>query len=170
MIGNEARDELVREVLEARWRIFDALHARSAHCWRHLDLSMAQMKALVALIDGGPMTIGQVAEALGVSLPTASHLVERLVQAGFVERADDPADRRRAVARATPKAEELVGNLRHGDRSLLRRIVARLDDEDLAALARGMQALARAVVAEVDGAEADERRPAAERATTTQGD
>jgi DNA-binding MarR family transcriptional regulator len=85
-------------------------------------------------------TVGCIAEHLGVGESTASYLVERLVQAGFVERTEDPSDRRRAMIR-----------LSRGGRTLLEKLVGPqnwpsaqlrdIDTEDLAALRRGLEAV-----------------------------
>src|SRR5438034_5959679 len=69
--------------------------------WQSLDLTMAQLKVLVTLGFEGTATISKLAEALSVSHPTVSHLVERLVQAGLVERREDVTDRRYTLARLT---------------------------------------------------------------------
>src|SRR2546423_12566088 len=110
-----ARDRLIDDALQAQKRIVQAMHAAAEPTWLQLDLTMAQLKGLFALADS-PMTIGQLADALGSGKPAASILVERLVQLALVERAEDPLDRPRTIARVTPQGEELVARLRQGRR------------------------------------------------------
>ena len=136
-----ARDQLIDNALQAQKQIVQAMHAAAEPTWLQLDLTMAQLKGLFALADG-PMSIGQLAEALGSGKPAASILVERLVQLGLVERAEDLLDRRRTIARVTSQGEELVARLRQGGRDRLRAWLSRLGDDDLAALVQGLQALA----------------------------
>ncbi|HET9014747.1 MAG TPA: MarR family transcriptional regulator [Thermomicrobiaceae bacterium] len=159
----ETRDQLIEQAVAAQQRVMQAAQQASAADWQGLDLTMAQLKTLLTLVRRGPSPIGQVAEALGVSLPNASHLVDRLVHAGFVERAEDPADRRRTLARLTPAGDELVLRLRQGhDR--FQAWLGRLDVADLAAYVRGVQALARAAEADADirpVVEEEAREPAA---------
>ena len=142
-----ARDRLIDDAMQAQKQIVRAMHTAAEPTWLQLDLTMAQLKGLLALADS-PMTIGQLAEALGSGKPTASILVERLVQLGLVERAEDPLDRRRTIARVTAQGEELVTRLRQGGRDRLRAWLSRLDDDDLAALVQGLQALATAAAGE----------------------
>ncbi|RLV04337.1 MarR family transcriptional regulator [Streptomyces griseocarneus] len=52
---------------------------------------------LPQLLAGEPLTVGEIARRLHVSLPTASELVGGLSRAGIVERAEDPANRRRVL-------------------------------------------------------------------------
>ncbi len=51
---------------------------------------MAQLKTLALVAEEPGGAIGSVATVLGITLPTASHLVDKLVRAGLVERHDDP--------------------------------------------------------------------------------
>jgi DNA-binding MarR family transcriptional regulator len=107
-----------------------------------LDLSIAQLKALIALHEESPITVGRLAHQLGTGLPAASLLVDRLARAGWVERADDAADRRRVLLRLTNAGEEVVERFREGRSADLRDWMSELDDADFKALARGLRALA----------------------------
>jgi DNA-binding MarR family transcriptional regulator len=57
-------------------------------------LTMAQLVALHFLQHQGARSVSAIAAALRLSPAATSHLVERLVQAGLVERREDPVDRR----------------------------------------------------------------------------
>lgn len=52
---------------------------------------------LPQLLSGGPLTVGEIARRLHISLPTASELVGALNRAGMVTRTEDPANRRRVL-------------------------------------------------------------------------
>lgn len=138
-----ARATLESDFLQARRDIFRATQGWAMRHWLELDLTAAQLKTLHALKDGGSATIGGVAEILGITLPTASHLVDKLVHAGYVERVEDPEDRRRTAARPTARGAELMHRLQEGDARYMRLCLDRMSDEEVAALVQGMQALAR---------------------------
>ena len=57
------------------------------------------------------LSVKDVADRLGISFPAASRAVEPLVQRGFVERAEDPADRRVKRVRTTKDGDRLVERL-----------------------------------------------------------
>ena len=57
-------------------------------------VSIVQLRALTVLCDLGTANLGQLAEAMGVALSTASRLVDRLVRAGLVDRRPSPRTRR----------------------------------------------------------------------------
>jgi MarR family transcriptional regulator, organic hydroperoxide resistance regulator len=136
------RSELIESVVVAQRAVVRALHA-AGPSWLELNLTMAQLKTLVLLADDGPMHIGQVAEGLGVTLPTASYQVDRLVRAGLVSRVEDERDRRRMLVQLSDKADDLLRSLRHGRAGQLRAWLEAMSPGDLAALARGMAALER---------------------------
>src|SRR5882672_4211921 len=120
------------EALVAYRKLHRALLMSSATTWRDLDISMQQLRAMFFLL----------AELFGFGVPAASLLADRLVRAGYVERREDPADRRRVLLSLTRAGLRLVTDLREGSQSVLRRWMSSLRPEDLAALTRGWRALA----------------------------
>ena len=137
-------EELVSEVLEQYSTYFHGLKAQVAPILKNIDLTLAQLRTLAILAEEGPLVIGQIAQRLGVGLSTGGHLVDRLVQAGLAERAEDVEDRRRTVARLTPSGEELYGQLRMGPQRM-QSLLREMDDNDLKALLQGMCALNRII-------------------------
>ncbi len=132
----------IDEALASRRKIQRALLTSTARRWRDLDISMQQLRALTVLRDEEVATVGRLAELFGIGLPAASILADRLVRAGYVERNEDPADRRRVLLTLTRAGIQLVTELHEGSYLLLRRWMARLSAEDLAALTQGWRALA----------------------------
>ncbi len=136
------------DILNAYGTILHALQRTTVVEWLVLDCSMAQLKTLFVIAREAPTPIGRVAEVLQIGLPTASHLVDRLVQDGMVARASDPTDRRRALVSLTPQGSDLVARLHQGSAARLRSWLDQLDAEERAAFAYGLRAMAR--VAEAD--------------------
>src|SRR6266849_5709861 len=132
----------VDEALIAYKKVHRALLTSTASRWRHLDISMQQLRAIYLLRDEEVATVGRLAELFGIGLPAASILADRLVRAGYVERNEDTADRRRVLLTLTRPGIQPVTELHEGSYLLLRRWMARLSAEDLAALTQGWRALA----------------------------
>lgn len=142
-----------REVLAAQRTIARELFRTTMAEWIHLDLSMGQLKALMLLASQPDMNVSSLAETLSVSKPTASILVDQLVHQGFAQRTEDPEDRRRTLVAPTQAGSDLAAHLRQtGPQDRFVGWLEALDPDDLAALTRGLQALA--AVAERDAAEA----------------
>jgi DNA-binding MarR family transcriptional regulator len=134
-------EDLVERGLDLYRTAVRALHELGAPAWYQVELSVAQLKALFTLVDGGPMPIGGVASRLSIGLPAASSLVDRLVDHGLAKRREDPLDRRRTLAQPTSGGEALAQRLRHGSREALRAWLERMDRDDLEALVRGLGAM-----------------------------
>lgn len=75
-------------------------------------LSTTQVKALLELGGLGeeaePRQVGELAETLGVSVPSISRAVDVLVREGLASRAEDTADRRVRRVAITAKGKKLV--------------------------------------------------------------
>lgn len=144
----DERNVVIEEILQLQRTVARAVGASSSQIWMGLDLSMAQLKTLMTLYDGDALPIGQIAEILGVGQPTASHLVDRLVQSALVERTEDALDRRRTLAALSPQGAALVAQLREVRIEALHSLITQLDDAALAALHFGLRALAGVTQAE----------------------
>src|SRR2546428_3454004 len=103
---------------------------------------MQRWRAIYMLRVGKGARAGGGGELFGMGRPAASILADRLVRAGFVDRNDDPADRRRVLLTLTRAGIQLVTELQEGNHLLMRRWMSRMSPEDLAALTRGWRALA----------------------------
>jgi DNA-binding MarR family transcriptional regulator len=72
-------------------------------------LSFTCFKALHALLDDDDeLSVKQVAERLGMSLPGASRTVESLLQLGMLERREDTDDRRMKRVRVTDHGRDVA--------------------------------------------------------------
>jgi MarR family transcriptional regulator, organic hydroperoxide resistance regulator len=140
----QAREELEREVLAQYRAMMHRFKASSGGAWMEIDLTLPQLRTLLILAEEGPLVIGQIAQRLGIGLSTGGHLVDRLVQAGLAERTEDSEDRRRTLARLTPKGEELHARLLNRVQHI-QTLIQKLDEDDLAALLQGLRALNRVV-------------------------
>jgi DNA-binding MarR family transcriptional regulator len=104
-------------------------------------LTPAQVKVLLHLGTHRQMTVGEIAAALPCSMPSASELVDRLVDAGHLVRTSDPADRRRVLVAATPDSEKISSRLREMREAQVRYALDQLAPEDRTAFIRSLEAL-----------------------------
>lgn len=72
------------------------------------ELSINQLHAVMATRKKGPLTITQLAEMLGVSAPSASAMVDRLVERGYLTRQIHPRDRRKVQIQVSNQAEQQI--------------------------------------------------------------
>jgi DNA-binding MarR family transcriptional regulator len=75
-------------------------------------LTPARANALIVLFNArGPIQAQQVAAELGVSDVTASRLLRKMEEDGWVERTPDPSDGRALLVQPTPRARGEFGRL-----------------------------------------------------------
>lgn len=118
------------------------------------ELTMAQVRVLFRLRNNGPMTSGGLASQLGVTLPTVTSVVDRLVGHGLVERRDDPDDRRRVIVALSPAGSALAERIQQGRRARLAAAVDALEPAQRQCLVEGLSFL----VAAIDGVDLAELR------------
>jgi DNA-binding MarR family transcriptional regulator len=96
-------------------RTADRLHSAAIHLLRRLrredaksGLSAPRLSALSVLVFGGPLTLGELANAEQVRPPTMTRLVTALEAEGLVTREPDASDGRLTRIRATPNGRTLL--------------------------------------------------------------
>jgi DNA-binding MarR family transcriptional regulator len=70
------------------------------------DLSFSQLHTIHMVRSHGQLSMSELAEILGVSPPSASAMVDRLVEKGLINREHSQEDRRKVVIRLSPTAEK----------------------------------------------------------------
>ena len=143
-MDDQTHEELVAEAMAQYRAMFQSLKAQVGPIFKNIDLTLAQLRTLAILAEEGPLIIGQIAQHLGIGLSTGGHLVDRLVQAGLAERAEDTEDRRRTVARLTPAGEDVYEQLRLGPQRM-QSLLGELKEDDLRALLQGLSAINRVI-------------------------
>ena len=103
----------------------------------------ARRKLMAAIGAKEPMTLNQVAAAVGKGAPAVSRSVDALVRTGMVERTQDPDNRRRLALRLTEKGREELANQPKAGSGLSMRL-ERLAHSELRAIERAIEILERA--------------------------
>jgi DNA-binding MarR family transcriptional regulator len=97
--------------------------------------------AALELLRGGPVTVGELASRLGLTLPTVSGVLADLDRAGFVTRRADPADRRRTIAQIADGKQEEVALWLDGAAGPLARVLDKLSTGEQQAFLKAMDLL-----------------------------
>jgi DNA-binding MarR family transcriptional regulator len=107
-----------------------------------MDLSYNQYKMLLTIYDKGSCQLNLLARELQIAMSSASEMVDRLVNLGFVYRTVDEENRRQVVIYTTERGEELIRELRRGIVENYRTLLARLSEQDQDRLVRAFETLA----------------------------
>lgn len=78
-----------------------------------VDISQSQLLMIMAIKSRQPCRLSDLSREMDISNPTASGLVDRLVQHELVQRTADPNDRRAVCISLTSTGERLVAKFRH---------------------------------------------------------
>lgn len=97
-------------------------------------LSVMQWRVLASLSDGPPLSIGALADTILAQQPTATKLVARMLEEGFIQRQPHPKDKRSILVTLTPLGKSKATPLLKKARTHEAQVLARLPDADTAAL------------------------------------
>jgi len=75
-------------------------------------LTPSRLAALVILGKQSPMRVGDLARQLNIAVPSGSRLLDVLAESGFVERRDDPTDRRAFLVSLTADGARILEDVR----------------------------------------------------------
>ncbi len=102
MSSSDPRDELIAAVLRAVRKESSQATVFSQSVAERLGLAGTDVECLEILEDEGRLTVGRLAEVTGLTTGSATRMVDRLEQAGWVRRVPDPTDRRRVLVEPAP--------------------------------------------------------------------
>lgn len=104
------------------------------------QLSPGHVQVLISL-GSGPSSVRQLAEALGVSSPAVTQLVNHLEEHGMVQRSHDPVDRRVVLVDYVPGMQGVARRMMEGRVRRLREAMRGLTDEEARAFLKGLKLL-----------------------------
>lgn len=113
-------------------------------------LSLSQLRALIYLQRCPQGSLSQVAEYLDVSLPTMSTMMQRLVERGWVERTEDPQERRRLKLSLTTAGEAQLQQTLGATQAYLATRLAHLLPSQRSQIQAGVTLLAETLSGEVE--------------------
>jgi len=129
--------------LAAHLRVVIARTARRLRQEAGVDLSPSQTAALGTIERRGPLTPSEVASIERIQRPTATRVIARLEEAGWVSRASDPEDGRSSLVSITRDGRALLERVRANKDAFLARRLDALDRDERATIERATEILER---------------------------
>jgi len=108
---------------------------------RSSDISIPQFRTMRFIQRNPDSSLSDLAEHLGLTLPSASKLVDGLVKQKLVTRKESAADRRRLTLMLTQTGTSIVDSARASARIHLAEKLKHLSDDDLETISQAMQLL-----------------------------
>jgi DNA-binding MarR family transcriptional regulator len=116
------------------------------------QLSMLQLRVLLAVEQHGPVNLGDVADQLDLSRPSASRLVTRLVDEGLILRRTPDADRRQVQLAVSAKGRRMLDSLRRGRQREISGVLEAMPRDGREAPIHGLMSFAAAATETLDPA------------------
>jgi len=115
------------------------------HGWSHhakaSGLSMPQFSILMQLYYRRTCGISDLSDSFEITAAAASQHVENLVQAGLIERAEDPHDRRAKQIQLSPKGKALIEQGMSARYHWVDLLVTAVEEKDQAKVSEGLTIL-----------------------------
>jgi DNA-binding MarR family transcriptional regulator len=108
------------------------------------EVTLTQYRSLVVLASRGSQGVASLAEAVAVTPPTASRLVDRLIRKGLVRRRTDRHDRRQVRIELTEEGRDLVHLVTERRRREIAGLLTRIPHDVQQSMAAGLRQLADA--------------------------
>ncbi|RSM85310.1 MarR family transcriptional regulator [Kibdelosporangium aridum] len=135
--------DAVTDAVLAASRLLVAVSARSIAAVDD-TITIPQFRVLVVLDAKGPQKLVSVAATLGVNPSTATRTVDRLVNAGLIDRQTSPTSRRELVVALTRSGRTVVRNVTKRRRAQIAEIVGEMSPTARRGLIRALTAFTTA--------------------------
>lgn len=116
-----------------------------------VGVSMTQLHVMSMLERHGDISMSRLAETIDVSLSSATGLVDRMEERGYLERLRVPDDRRVVLVRISETGRKLLDEIEVLRTEMLRTVLDRMDPDQLDGLARATADLRGALAAGATG-------------------
>lgn len=121
------KDEVVDRILQGISDIFREVLPLAHKELLEMDLTAPQLKVVLLLYLYGPTRMSELAGSLGVTLATATGIMDRLVERGLVTRENQPNDRRVVMCRLSENGLEMTDRLWKTSREKARQLLSAME-------------------------------------------
>ena len=109
------------------------------------ELTLSQHQVLMALDENEEMRVGELAIAAGIAAPTATRMLDRLEQDGFIARRNAAGDRRAVAVSLTAAGEEMLARKRDAVTDKILRVYEALEPSQREFASPVLHAMAEAI-------------------------
>jgi DNA-binding MarR family transcriptional regulator len=129
-----------RELMDTVPQIVQAIRVEM-RLGRGANISIPQFRTLRFIQRNPDSSLSDIADHLGLTLPSVSKLVDGLVKQKLVNRRESTTDRRRLILGLTPSGEPIVNIARANAQASLAKTLGHLSDNELETVMRAMKLL-----------------------------
>ncbi len=133
-------DECARQLLDTVPPIMRSIRAEMRNHRGH-DLSVPQFRTLTFVNRNPETSLSELADHLGLTLPSVSKLVDGLVSQKLVTRRESTADRRRMTLSLTKSGTDILRAASQATQDELKDVLRELSSDELSTIVRAMNLL-----------------------------
>ncbi|MBM3935453.1 MAG: MarR family transcriptional regulator [SAR202 cluster bacterium] len=141
---HERRQKLIGQFVGSMDQWTAIRRSKSPRTWTDLQLTMPQLRTLMFLSQGSKR-MSEISTYLDRGMPSATSMIDRLVSKSFVERVEDPNDRRVVACQLTTSGRDMVEQFNRMDHMRSEAIANGLTVDELEIVAPAMEVLVRAI-------------------------
>lgn len=104
--GRVIQDKIIR------WHTLQVVQGRSKSIYK--EITMAQLHTIMSIYNRGEVSMTELSDLTNVSPPSASVMVDRLVEKGILVREHSERDRRKVMVKISPKAVKGIQQIEEG--------------------------------------------------------
>ena len=131
---SEAPDTVPFQVYLNLQKIFRCLNLGRSFQGKRLPITITQMRALSLFNERDTVNISDISRSLGMSLQSATNLIFRLEQLGYLERFKNDRDKRVSDVRLTAKGKKRLSLFRTGEIDTVKTLLNRLNPVEVKVL------------------------------------
>jgi DNA-binding MarR family transcriptional regulator len=132
---------VVNDILSLSDHLFRALLPTVPDELLTLDVTMPQLKILLLLYIHGPFRMSALANELKVTLPTATSLVDKLVDKNYIQRDTQSDDRRVVLCKLSEGGQKAISGIWVSSRNRCQQILLAVDLEKLNMFKAALEAM-----------------------------
>lgn len=156
MLNNKTPNEILKEFTSLIGTLGQRQFARYMY---NNGLSHPQMMTIGRLYKHGGVGISEMSDHLGTTDAAVSQLIDRLVNQGFVERNECPADRRKKEVVLTAKGRAVIDSLNEQSDSLVDAILEQIPQEQMPLITDALTVIIEAAHKVENGMDLNFHRP-----------
>jgi DNA-binding MarR family transcriptional regulator len=146
------KDNLVENVLTLMDKLARQLLPTALKDLLTLDITMPQTKIMLVLYLQGSTRMSDIASGLDITMPTATSLVERLVEKNYALRETLPEDRRVVLCRLSEAGKDAISQIWQSSRSKAKELLEVIDTSKLELFAEVIKAMHESAMAKIKAA------------------
>jgi DNA-binding MarR family transcriptional regulator len=136
------RDELNSDIIDIMFKVFRTMKDTMSFNSKSSHLTMIQFESLICIKKNKGIHMRDLANNFGITMPTATSMVDKLIATDLAQRTNEPKDRRIVKISLTKQGEKVLEEAMRQRSNKINKFLSYLSKEDKKELLRIMLTVA----------------------------